>query len=269
MSMKHFVYLLSMLTLFILAGLSFVLAADKGQVKLTKIEQLIFDTPHMVNVPPGQTLYYQFERKSSLGDAYSDRIELIISQGEEVGNRSVAFEFFTGQRKRPYPPLSYVTSNPLLTIYFNKDAWDLSRRIKAKGVVNYLRNRILDAVGQVREVEQTTCSYNGKQLPAQKISFEPFIKDENRHHLVHYAAIRYEITLAKDIPGEVCQIQSIVPYPSEKVPEHFIRKIKKSGMLSLAQVAQKGNEMGKTQTPLIVETMRFEKMEPTKQAAAD
>ena len=264
MPLNRFVSLLTIPTLFVLAGTSFALGAKETQTKLNTIERLIFDTPHMGNVPPGQTLFYKFDRHSLLDDSYSDQVELIVSKGNGAGDRSVAFEFFKGERKRPYPSLGYITSNPLLTVYFNKDAWDLSRRIKAKGVVNYLRNRIINAIGKVKEAEQSSCAYNGKQVPAQKVAFEPFIKDENRHHLIHYAAIRYEITLAKDVPGQVCEIKSIVPYPTEKVPEHFLTKIKKSGMLSLAQEAQKVNQLTKTQSPLIVETLRFDKMEPTK-----
>jgi len=254
----------------VFVGLSPLVAADSETKKspqdneklepLTPVQVLVFDEPHMSNVKPGQTLAYVFERKSLLKDGYSDVIDLKVTAGDKPDVRTVEFDFFRNERRRPYPSMGYVSSNPLLTIYFNKDAWDLARRIKAKGVVNYLRNRILDGLAKGGEISQSTCSYQGKDVPAKKIVFEPFAKDKNKHHLVYYSAIRYELTLAPSVPGGVCEIISSVPYPTEKIPDHFLAKLKKSGMLSLAKEAEQVNKLEKTDQPLIVERVRFDKV---------
>lgn len=236
---------------------------DGKMQPLSPVQVLVFEEPHMANVQPGQTLSYIFERKSQLKDGFSDLIDLKVAAAEKPDLRTVSFDFFRNERRRPYPTMGYVSSNPLLTVYFNKDAWDLARRIKAKGVVNYLRNRILDGLAKGGEITDTTCSYQGNDVSAKKIVFEPFAKDKNKHHLVYYSAIRYELILAPTVPGGVCEITSIVPFPSEKTPEHFLSKLKKSGMLSLANEAEGVNKLEKSDQPLIVETVRFNKVSAT------
>lgn len=232
--------------------------------KLTKAETLLFETPHLVNVSPGQTLHYSFQRISRLGDGYKDHVSLKVDAGETRDVRNVSFEFFTGERRRPYPPLSYVTANPLLTIYFNRDAWGLAGRIKAKGVANYLRNRILDALGDEFEISSATCRYQDRDVEGKTLQFQPFAKDKNRHHLVHYSAMRYEITISDELPGGLCQIKSIVPYPSERTPDHFLEKLKKSGMMSLASEVDVVRGLDKRDEPLIVEMLSFEQVGSSK-----
>lgn len=225
------------------------------QQRLTLAEKLIFKTPHMVSIKPGKTLRYKFNRQSRLGDGFEDDVVLKVSAGESAGEREVAFEFFSGERRKPYPKLGNVTSNPLLTINFNKDAWYLARRIKAKGVANYLRNRILESLAAVKDVKATSCHYNGKDVPAQSFEFAPFAKDENRHHLVHYSHISYRIIMAKSLPGGVCMLESTVPFPAEETPDHFVIEMTKSGMLTLADETKKVKALEKNKEPLIVEQM--------------
>lgn len=232
------------------------------------VEALIFDSPHMKNTNLGETLNYTFERKGVFGDDYKDSITIDIAKGDDAAERTISVEFFTGQRRRPYPTLGHVTSNPLLTLYFNKDAWDLARRIKAKGTANYLRNRIIDSLSSAKEIKDTTCTFDGKQVPAKQVTVRPYFEDSNKHHLVHYHGMIYNLTLSKDVPGWVCQIQSIVPFPKENVPDHFLERLKKLGMDSLYMEADMVNKMTKTDTPLLVETLSFVGAVPTKSVPA-
>lgn len=233
--------------------------AEKDEkLKYNAPEQLIFGDEHMANIKPGQKLTYKFSRKGVFGDNFDDKVVMDIFKGQEENNKAVAFEFFSGKNRRPYPSFGFVTTNPLITIYFNKDAWDLARKIKAKGTANYLRNRIIDGIGKVEEVKKTTCAYEGKELAAQQISFQPYIKDENNHQLAHFSAITYEITIAADLPGGLCKIRSIVPQHVGGVPDHIVEKFKKSGMLQFAKEAERVNEVKDVKEPLLVEELIFE-----------
>ena len=153
-----------------------------------------------------------------------------------------------------------MTSNPLLVLYFNKDVWDLARRIKARGVANYLRNRILDGMSRAKEITKGVCVLDGREVPGQRIAFEPYGADENRHHLVHYSWIRYEIVLSEAVPGALCEIRTVVPYPDEKTPAHFLAKLRKSGMFSLAEEVERVNKLTKTSAPLFVERLVFDRL---------
>lgn len=270
-SLKHFIFIskrfLLMLSLFaaVLGGMVVSASAvspkdgknEKGSYEYNAAETLIFGLSHMDNVKFGQTLKYNFERTGVFGDDFKDTIELSVSKGEGENNKSVAFKFFSGSKNRPYPDFGFVSANPLITLYFNKDAWDLSRKIKAKGIANYLRNRIIDGIGHVKTIEKTTCAYQGKEYPAEVLTFEPYKKDENRHHLVHYALISYELTIAKDLPGGLCKIKSIVPQHVGGVPDHFREKIRKAGMTQLAKEADVVTSLKDVKKPLIVETLTF------------
>lgn len=244
-------------------------SADAKAYKYNEAENLIFGQSHMDNVGFGQTVKYQFERKGVFGDDFKDVIELIVSKGEGKKNKSVAFNFFTGQKNRPYPAFGFVSANPLLTLYFNKDAWDLSRKIKAKGTANYLRNRIIDGIGQVKNIEKSVCRFQGKDYPAQVISFEPYKGDKNSHHLVHYALIKYELTLSKDIPGGLCKIRSVVPQHVGGVPQHFRDKIKRAGMSLLTKEADIATSLKDVKKPLLVEVLTFDSVRQTGVAQSD
>ena len=238
---------------------------DQKAVKalpLSPVQKLVFDQFHLKNVMPGQTLHYLFERKGVFGDDYTDKIDLFIKGGAAEA-RTVGFRFFSGNRRRPYQDLTEVTSNPLLVLYFNKDVWDLARRIKARGVANYLRNRILDGMGKAKEITKSVCVLAGREVPGQRIVFEPYGADENRHHLVHYSGIRYEIVLSDAVPGALCEIRTVVPYPEEKTPAHFLAKLKKSGMFSLAEEVEKVNKLTQTAAPLFVERLVFDRVSRT------
>lgn len=231
---------------------------EKTAYEYNEAETLIFGLSHMDNVKFGQTLKYNFERTGVFGDDFKDSIELSVYRGKGENNKSVAFKFFSGSKNRPYPDFGFVSANPLITLYFNKDAWDLSRKIKAKGTANYLRNRIIDGIGKVKTIDQTTCTYQGKEYPAEVLRFEPYKGDENSHHLVHYALISYELTIAKDLPGGLCKIKSLVPQHVGGVPDHFREKIRRAGMIQLAKEADIVTSLKDVKKPLIVEILTFD-----------
>ncbi len=230
-------------------------------VELTEAEKLVFEEQHLKEVNGHQSLIYSFERTSVFGDAFKDEIKLDVRDEAEAGYKSISFEFFSKDRRRPYPSFSNVATNPLLVLYFNKDAWDLARRIKAKGTVNYLRNRIMDAIGDVKKIDEITVQYNGKDIKAKRITFSPYAKDKNRHNFVHYADIEYQMVLSSEIPGMLYEIISRVPPHDGEIPAHFITRLKKGGMISLATESEKVNKLKITDKPLIMERLRFKQME--------
>lgn len=240
-----------------------VTPSKENKYKYNEVETLVFGLSHMDNVSIGHTLKYKFERTSVFDDSFKDNIELIVTKGDGADNKSVTFNFFSGKNKRPYPPFGFVSSNPLLTLYYNKDAWDLSRKIKAKGTANYLRNRIVNGISEVKTIGKSVCTYEGKDYPAEVLSFEPYKGDENSHHLVHYALIKYEMTLAKDIPGGLCEIKSIVPHHPGGVPDHIREKIKKAGMIQLANETELVTKLKDVKKPLIIEVLTFDGISKT------
>ncbi|GJM02253.1 MAG: hypothetical protein DHS20C08_07540 [Rhodomicrobium sp.] len=231
--------------------------AKSETVEFNEAEMLVFETNHMKTAKPGQTLAYNFERVSKLGDGFTDSVELLVNKGEGAGEKQVELQFFTGERRRPYPSFGHVEANPLLTVFFNKDAWGLARRIKAKGTANYLRNRIIDGFHDVKKIEEATCEVNGAKVPGKLIRFQPFASDKNAHHLVHYHAIEYRITLSPDVPGGVCSIQSVIADQKDGVPDYYIARLKKQGMRDLASEAAKVNKSKGDGEPIIVETLSY------------
>ncbi|GAA6210415.1 hypothetical protein NBRC116602_01550 [Hyphomicrobiales bacterium 4NK60-0047b] len=243
--------------------------SDDPKFKYNEVETLVFGLSHMDNVSYGQTVKYNFERKGVFGDDFKDTIELVVSKGEGENNKSVAFNFFSGKHSRPYPAFGFVETNPLLTLYFNKDAWDISRKIKAKGTANYLRNRIVNAIGKVKTLGKTVCQYNGVDHPAEIVSFEPYKGDESSHHLVHYALTKYELTLSKGIPGGLCKIKTVVPQHEGGVPDHIRQKIKKAGMIQLAEETELVTSLKDVKKPLLVEVLTFDSVRQTGVAKSD
>lgn len=137
-------------------------------------------------------------------------IEFIVFKGEGENNKFVVFNFFIGKYSRFYLVFGFVDFNLFFILYFNKDVWDILCKIKVKGMVNYLRNCIVNVIGKVKKIGKIVCKYNDVDYFVEVIFFEFYKGDESSYYLVYYVLIKYELMFFKGIFGGLCKIKFVV-----------------------------------------------------------
>ena len=169
----------------------------------------LFGRAHLEGITKPATLRYAFTRSSSLGDGFSDTVDLNIDAIRAEGRRDTSFEFFTGNRRRPYPDLTDFFGNPLVVVFLQRDVWELSR--VRGGQARYFRYRIREALREKATVEPETIETQTGTLDGHRITIKPYENDRYRQRLDQFEFKTYEFVVSDDIPGEIYMIKTRVP----------------------------------------------------------
>jgi hypothetical protein len=216
---------------------------------LTPAQTIIFNTPHLKDITGPTTLNYRFERKSAFKDGFTDDVKVNIDRILEDGSKDVSFDFFSGDRNRPYPPVERFKGNPIIMVFLQRDAWEMARLLR--GDANYFRNQVRNGFLDAAEVTDVEVQTANGPVKAQKVTLRPFLHDRNAYHMGPNTRKGYEFTLSPEIPGQVYMIRTFVP------PEPSAKKSEDE--------AGGGTE---TTEMTIEETLVFESATPAKKSAA-
>lgn len=205
-------------------------AENPGREETSFAVRYLFDRAHFSAITAPAILRYRFVRRSLAEDGFEDTIDVRIDSIGDGGRRDTSFEFFTGERRRPYPSLSNFVGNPLVAVFLQRDVWELSRL--RGGQARYFRYRIREALRDKAEVTSETIQTAAGPIAAKRITITPYKDDRYRRRLDQFEFKSYEFVVSEDIPGEIYMIRTLVP----------------------------GKEVdGKPTPPLIEETVTFER----------
>lgn len=196
------------------AAATLVTAAAPKTGQSTTSQALLFDAPYLERLTLPQTLSYRYQRKTEnekvFGSPIDDFIRIKVAKSEkDEGLNNVKLEIFTGDKQRVLGPHSDMKGNPVLMAFLELDLWHMKRRIG--GVPIYFRNSIRRAFREAAAVEAVEIDFNGKTVPAHKITIKPFVKDPNAPRLQDYRQKVYEFTVSDLVPGGFYQIRAWVP----------------------------------------------------------
>ena len=191
-------------------------AAKKETAKPSKASVLLFETPHFSAFSKPTVLRYSFERQAKDEDDFTDQIDVKVDSIRENGRTDVSFDFFTGERQRPYTALSNFSGNPLVVVFLQREVWALSRKIG--GLARYFRYRIRLAMRSNAMVEDHTIETGDGAVQGHKITITPYEKDRHRNRLGPYEFTKYEFVVSPEIPGSVYSITTIVPAQEKDAP---------------------------------------------------
>jgi len=197
---------------FALLGLVAAVPPNAGE-KATS-QSLLFDAPYLERLALPQTLSYSYRRRTEnekkFGSQIDDAISVKISKSKKSnGLNNVTLEIFTGEKQRRLGPHRDMRGNPVLMAFLELDIWHMKRRIG--GVPVYFRNSIRKAFRESATVEEIKIEFEGRTVPAHKVTIKPFVKDPNAPRLKEFRQKVYEFTVSDMVPGGFHKIRSWVP----------------------------------------------------------
>jgi hypothetical protein len=169
----------------------------------------IFDTPHLQNITQPVTLRYAYKHQGTMEQAFDDVVEMTVTKVSPDGARDVTFNFLSDKHHQDFPPIEGFHSNPVIMMFLEHDVTNLSGQTGGSSL--YFRNRIRDAFIDRATAEQTTISFDGKEIAATRVTLQPFLQDPLRARFEKFAEKTYDFVLAPDVPGGVYSIRATTP----------------------------------------------------------
>ncbi len=188
-------------------------APDERPLSLAQIT--LFMTPHMKNVEHPETLKYSFTRVGP--GAFTDTAAEHILTVHPDGTKSVAFDFLTGERHKPFPGVDGFSGNPMLMIFLENDVNGMKDSLGVSAA--YFRDRFREAMVERATVTDTIFQLDGKAVAAKEVVVAPYAGDERLEKLPSVQAKLYRFVFSGAVPGGLAEISAEMPAdPAHDIP---------------------------------------------------
>jgi hypothetical protein len=187
----------------------FGVPVESGDTDFSEAETVLWMTDQLGNVTKPSRLEYSFKRSGTMGDGFSDSIQLDVTRIKEDGMRSARVNFFTGERHQYVPPNENTNGNPVLSIYLQGDVYEMNRL--TEGNWRYFHGRIKSAFAENAQVSDIEVNFDGVSAPAKKVLITPYVDDPRRPQFEQYADKTYEFIVSDQVPGYLYSIRTIIP----------------------------------------------------------
>lgn len=187
-------------------------AVDPTEYQFANAETKLWLSDHLRNISLPGRLYYDFVKRGSYEEGFSDAVYLDITQINEDGSKNASLEFFTAERAQKTAGadnLTHITGNPVLVVYMQGDVYEMNRL--TSGNWRHFQRRIKLAFSESAEIEPVTFEYDGKTVAGEKISIKPYLTDPRRRQFEQFARKVYEFILSDQVPGTLYQIKTVIP----------------------------------------------------------
>jgi len=192
-------------------------SAQRENYQLTQAQKLLFDTPHLSNLLAGDTVSYNYARSGTLEPAFEDRAELVIDAVLEDQRRSLETSFLSGERRIPFASGNGFHGNPLIMLFLERDAREMSRL--TGGTATYFRNRIRHALAKPDVVtESVRVPFAGEEISGTRVELVPFSEDPLLDRFAAFAGKRYTFIVSAQMPGGIYRLESVAPPPTGNEP---------------------------------------------------
>ncbi len=205
-----------MLVRIAIAAMLALLGVQAHAEDLSAAQRAIFNTPHLANITEPVTLRYTYKHQGTMEQAFDDIVDVTITKVMPDGGRDVSFNFLSDKHHQDFPVIEGFHSNPVIMIFLEHDVAGLSSQTGGSTV--YFRNRIRDAFVDRATAEEVMVPYDGKEVPATRVTLQPFLQDPLRERFEKFAEKTYEFYLAPDVPGGVYSIRVLTPGGSVDKP---------------------------------------------------
>lgn len=174
----------------------------------------LFALGALEGVGTGETLVYDFSRRGT----YPGDEPAKLDQGEarltieppdaEGGPRAIAEvrdgETVIGQ----FNPFPVDAGNPMFMVFMEEAVTTMATL--TGGSPFYIRNRMREALGSQNAVEETTISFDGRDVPARVLTFQPFRNDENANKMgPAFVDLTIRFTMSDEIPGGFARLEAV------------------------------------------------------------
>lgn len=196
---------ITLLTGWLVAATTLVSAAPG----FSEINNVLFDAAHLDNIHQPGVVTYQYSKESVVDDSREDTIKMAVSNIRNTGRRDLAFEFFTGQHKRPYEAMENQRGNGVFVLFLEFDVHEMKRL--TGGEWRYFQRKLRWAFAEGADKKDVDINYNGKTVKGTQYIVQPYINDPKNSRYKLYAGKYYIFTLSEEIPGEIYQVRTVVP----------------------------------------------------------
>jgi len=177
----------------------------------------IYGTDHLAGLPDKAVLVFDYHFEGTMMEQpFDDNVVLDFtrhSTADTGGARGfdVDATLFPQTRNLQIGPLSAAAVNPILLIFFQRDATQLSNG--TGGSQHYFRNAIRRVLQtpDPDSVKPVTIRFDGKDRAASEITFRPFADDPNRARLREFADKSYHFIVSEEVPGGVYEVGAETP----------------------------------------------------------
>jgi len=186
-----------------------VRAADQAQ--FSEAEQLLFTVDHLKNLKSAARLDYEYRKRGSLEEEFTDPVQVSVSPMKSSGGRDVKVAFLSGPRHMDLPPVEDARGNPLILYFLEREVREMNRL--TGGSMNYYRKRIRITLAEAAEVKPVTPMVNGKPVAAREIFIAPYREDPARSRYERFAEKVFFFTLSDQVPGGIVEMRSELKEP--------------------------------------------------------
>lgn len=177
-------------------------------------QKLLFDTPYLQQLKLPSSLNYTYRHDAAetrlFGKPFTDTIAVDLNKPSNPAHvNSVSMRIFTGERARSLGPNVDMKGNPIIMIFLERDLWEMKRRVGGEPI--FYRNKIRKALREQAKVEKIQIDFEGKAVPAHKVTITPFVTETANRRLEKYLNKRYEFVVADAVPGGFVSVRSAVP----------------------------------------------------------
>ncbi len=186
-------------------------AVNPDTYEFAEAETKLWLDDHLQNIKNPGRLYYDFVKRGSYEEGFSDSIYLDIVRFNDDGSKDANLEFFTAERQQNASAdnLTGITGNPVLVVFMQGDVYEMNRL--TSGSWRYFQRRIKVAFSEDAEIEPVTFEYNGAEVTGEKISITPYLNDPRRRQFAEFSSKVYEFILSEQVPGTLYQIKTVIP----------------------------------------------------------
>lgn len=175
----------------------------------SEVNNVLFDKSHMKNIEQPGTITYNYKKESFVEDSRNDQVQVMVSNIRNTGRRDIAFEFFTGEYKRPYEPMENQRGNGVFALYLEYDIHEMQRL--TGGEWRYFQRKLRWSFAEGGDKKEVDIDYNGKTVKGVQYTVQPYVNDPKNARYKLYANKYYIFTMSEAIPGEIYQVRTVVP----------------------------------------------------------
>lgn len=198
------------------------LAEAPQEVEFSEAEKLLWLGDQLKAVTAPSLLEYRFTKAGTLEAGFTDSVRFTVSQVKPDGMKAAALEFFTGERRFPVPPEENTNINPVLTVFFQGDVYEMNRLTdpdgKSRERWRYFQRRIKLALAETATIEPVKFDLDGRSYTGKRLTFTPYSHDPKRQSFEKFANKAYVVMVSDDLPGFVYQIETVVPDKTAGAP---------------------------------------------------
>lgn len=184
-------------------------AASAGAAAAGEAQDLIFRVGLLDPVATGQTLVYHHERSGALAaepvpPIEDGTVEIALTEGDD--GRAARLEIAEAGVPRSRALLPAGGGHPVLLMFLESSARNVAAL--TGGSPFYIRNRMREALAEEVAVEPVELDLGAETVPAEAMTFRPFIDDPNHAALGAFADLALTMVLSDAVPGAFARFEA-------------------------------------------------------------